>query len=153
MMQHSEDKDEDGKRDGLVDDLDVNPVFGMFAGSMAGMGSSNPENQLLSVFPGTQVPDILDAFGDPDGGFPEEAGETGRSGDVDADRAAAYRRRGETMDVTHDGPFPVVPDADAVAPNSPADPASAPDTFHGTDLLNGAGARDVEGDDTERKRR
>ncbi|PZD94415.1 hypothetical protein DNH61_18625 [Paenibacillus sambharensis] len=33
-----------------------------------------------------------------------------------------------------------VPDADTIAAGSPVDPASPHDHFHGTDLLNGAGA-------------
>lgn len=37
------------------------------------------------------------------------------------------------------GVFPDVPDADAVAADSPVDPASPPDQYHGTDLLNGVG--------------
>jgi hypothetical protein len=41
-----------------------------------------------------------------------------------------------------------VPDADAIAPDSPVDPAAPPtDVVHGTDLLNGAGAEDTEDDD------
>jgi hypothetical protein len=32
-----------------------------------------------------------------------------------------------------------VPDADDISENSPIDPASPPDEFHGTDLINGVG--------------
>lgn len=35
--------------------------------------------------------------------------------------------------------FPDVPDADALAEDSPVDPAAPEDEFHGTDLLNGVG--------------
>lgn len=92
------------------------------------------ERKLLSMFPEAEVSDILDAFGDPEGEFAEEPGTrasrggAGANADRDADAAA------------NDGPFPDVPDADAVAAGSPADPASPPDGFHGTDLLNGAGS-------------
>jgi hypothetical protein len=43
-----------------------------------------------------------------------------------------------------DGSFPDIPDADAVSEESPVDPASPPEQFHGTDLLNGVGAHPEE---------
>jgi len=92
---------------------------------------SDPEHKLLSVFPEAEVSDLLDAFGDPEGEFAEEPGaRVGSDANADADAVA------------NDGPFPDVPDADAIAAGSPADPASPPDGFHGTDLLNGAGLSD-----------
>ncbi|AGA57025.1 hypothetical protein Theco_0826 [Thermobacillus composti KWC4] len=92
----------------------------------------DPERKLLSMFPEAEVFDILDAFGDPDGEFAEEPGEARR---ISSSRG---RSKPETDAVTNDGPFPDVPDADAVAAGSPVDPVSPPDEFHGTDLLNGA---------------
>jgi hypothetical protein len=105
--------------------------------------ASDPERKLLSMFPETEVADILDAFGDPDGEFAEEPGEIRRT----------ERPRGnpeaETDAAANDGPFPDVPDADAVAEGSPVDPAAPPDVFHGTDLLNGT---DRSADETRQDR-
>jgi hypothetical protein len=89
----------------------------------------DPEHHLLNLFEGAGVSDILDAFGDPDGEFAEEPGARPTRGGADGNARAA----------TNDGPFPDIPDADALAAGSPVDPASPPDGFHGTDLLNGAG--------------
>jgi hypothetical protein len=88
----------------------------------------DPEQQLLSVFGEDGVSDLFDAFGDPDGEFAEEPG-TSASPDGSGEDAPA---------AANDGPFPDVPDADDVAAGSPEDPASPPDGFHGTDLVNGA---------------
>lgn len=95
----------------------------------------DPELKLMSMFEGAEVSDIHDAFGDPYGEFAEEPGTRASGGGSDGDARA----------VANDGPFPDVPDADAFAAGSPADPVSPPDGFHGTDLLNGA-------DRTDRKR-
>lgn len=101
--------------------------------------TSDPEQKLLSVFPEAEVSDILDAFGDPEGEFAEEPGAHGSRGGSDA---GADADAGTIDGPLNDGPFPDVPDADAVTDGSPADPASPPDGFHGTDLLNGAGLAD-----------
>lgn len=87
---------------------------------------SDPERELLGMFEDSGVSDILDMF--PDGELAEEPGTRGSRGGSAGDERAA----------TNDGPFPDVPDADALAAGSPVDPAAPADGFHGTDLLNGA---------------
>ncbi|MCF2943707.1 hypothetical protein [Paenibacillus tarimensis] len=47
-------------------------------------------------------------------------------------REASHDESGESIED--------IPDADAISADSPVDPASPHDHFHGTDLLNGAGA-------------
>ena len=51
----------------------------------------------------------------------------------------------ETMAAAEEnGSFPDIPDADAISEESPVDPASPQEQFHGTDLLNGVGAHPEE---------
>ena len=90
--------------------------------------ASDPESHLLSMLESAGVSDILDAFGDPEGEFADEPGVRPSRGESAEDPSV----------VTNDGPFPDVPDADALAAGTPVDPAAPRDGFHGTDLLNGA---------------
>jgi len=99
----------------------------------------DPERQLLDMFDGADVSDLFDAFGDPDGEFADEPGTYPSPGGTGGDGDAA----------ANDGECPDIPDAEPVAAGSPPDPASPPDVFHGTDLLNGAGRTQ---DETRRDR-
>ncbi len=61
------------------------------------------------------------------------------------DKLTAMVPDDETMAAAEEnGSFPDIPDADAISEESPVDPASPPEQFHGTDLLNGVGAHPEE---------
>ncbi|WP_036717288.1 hypothetical protein [Paenibacillus harenae] len=104
----------------LVTERDIDPEFGLFTQDVLGGGVRNAVDQLKEKYPEhdvarvheSHVPEALEAgVGDSEADTPEEISEE----------------------------LAAVPDADAVASNSPVDPASPGDEFHGTDLLNGVG--------------
>src|SRR5690606_8412947 len=71
--------------------------------------------------------------------FHEGLADVGSTSDEERQHAMTPDREVPGMSRTEAGEFPDVPDADAIAADSPVDPASPPDQFHGTDLLNGVG--------------
>lgn len=102
----------------LVTEKDIDPAFGLFADEGQEGAKQDTSEQLLERYPygdvhRSHVPDEID-FGT------EADNEVDTAEEISEELAA-------------------VPDADAIAKNSPVDPASPADEFHGTDLLNGVG--------------
>jgi len=81
---------------------------------------------------------------DPDFGMFTEEFASYSVPDAEDKLTAMVPDRDNLMSAEEDGVFPDIPDADAVAEESPVDPASPPEQFHGTDLLNGVGAHPEE---------
>ncbi|MBD2868244.1 hypothetical protein [Paenibacillus arenilitoris] len=108
------------KPESLATERDIDPEFGLFT-EEAGEGAVPDAEELLTAQ--QRRPDARVH----EGHVPEalEAG-TGQGDEVDTPEEISEE-------------LASVPDADAVARNSPVDPASPGDEFHGTDLLNGVG--------------
>src|SRR5690606_9145084 len=85
---------------------------------------------------------------DPDFGMFTEEFDVYSVPDAEDKLTATVPEGDDRMTAVEDGgSFPDVPDADAIAEESPVDPASPPEQFHGTDLLNGVGAHPEEESD------
>ena len=76
---------------------------------------------------------------DPEFGMFAEELESYSVPDAEDKLTAMLPDRENLMSAEGDGVFPDIPDADAVSGESPVDPASPAEQFHGTDLLNGVG--------------
>jgi len=81
---------------------------------------------------------------DPDYGMFTEEFAAYSAPDAEEKLTATVPDSDDRMSAGEDSVFPDIPDADAVAEESPVDPASPPEQFHGTDLLNGVGAHPEE---------
>jgi hypothetical protein len=102
----------------LVTERDIDPAFGLFADEGQEGAVRDATDQLLERYP----------YGDVHESHIPYAIDAEIEADAEADSAEEISEE-----------LAAVPDADAVAKNSPVDPASPSDEFHGTDLLNGVG--------------
>lgn len=104
----------DREQKDLVTERDIDPAFGLFADEEQTSEVLDATDELLQRYPDSEA-GLLGAVianeGDDEVDTPEE---------ISAEIAA-------------------VPDADDIAMNSPVDPATPQEEFHGTDLLNGVG--------------
>jgi hypothetical protein len=104
----------DREHNDLVTERDIDPAFGLFADEEQTSAVLDATDELLRRYPDSETglsSAIISGEGDNEIDTPEE---------ISAEMAA-------------------VPDADDIAMNSPVDPASPEQDFHGTDLLNGVG--------------
>lgn len=102
----------------LVTEKDIDPAFGLFSDEGQEGAVRDASEQLLERYP----------YGDVTESHIPEAIDAGIEADTEVDSAEEISEE-----------LAAVPDADAIAKDSPVDPASPADEFHGTDLLNGVG--------------